>query len=140
MSDPAPFTTTLRVRFADCDAQGIVFNARWFELFDVAVTEFWRDLIGGYEHLPRSFDAETVVAETGARFRGAGRPDDIIDFKISVARVGTSSLRIELDGYKADQLLVEGFIEYVFVDRENFQPIAIPDQVRNMLPDPTATD
>jgi len=31
-----PFTTTLRTRYADCDHQGHVFNARWFELFTVA--------------------------------------------------------------------------------------------------------
>ena len=69
-------THELRVRYAECDAQGIVFNARWFEYFDVAMTEFWREVIGGYQHLPVKFGVETVVAETGARFRGAGRFDE----------------------------------------------------------------
>ncbi|MFT4048977.1 MAG: thioesterase family protein [Solirubrobacterales bacterium] len=132
-------TTTLRVRYADCDAQGIIFNGRWFELFDTAMTEFWRETIGGYEHLPRSFNVETVVAETGARFRGAGRFDDEITFAITTPRIGDSSLRVEIDASKDGQLLAEGFIEYVFVDGQTFAPTAIPEMVRNMLPDAPAT-
>lgn len=132
--------TELRVRYADCDAQGIIFNGRWFELFDTAMTEFWRETIGGYDHLPRGFNVETVVAETGARFRGAGRFDDVITFAISVPRTGASSMRVEIDATRDGGLLAEGFIEYVFVDAQSLQPVEIPEQVRNMLPDPAATD
>lgn len=139
MSADAAVTTTLRVRYADCDAQGIIFNARWFELFDVAMTEFWREVIGGYEHLQRSFGIETVIAETGARFRGAGRFDDVLSFEIRTMRIGESSMRVELDASRDGQLLAEGFIEYVFVDRQSLQPTGIPEQVKNMLPDPTAS-
>ncbi len=134
-----PITATLRVRYADCDAQGIIFNGRWFELFDTAMTEFWRETIGGYDHLPRSLNVETVVAETGARFRGAGRFDDMITFSMTVPRIGESSMRVEIDATKDGALLAEGFIEYVFVDAQSFQPTSIPDQVRNMLPEPSAT-
>lgn len=137
MSDQQ-ITASLRVRYADCDAQGIIFNGRWFELFDTAMTEFWRETIGGYEHLPRSLNVETVVAETGARFRGAGRFDDLLAFAISVPRIGESSMRVEIDASKEGQLLAEGFIEYVFVDAQSLAPVAIPEQVRNMLPDPPA--
>lgn len=132
--------TSIRIRYADCDIQGIVFNARWFELFDVAMTEFWRETIGGYEHIQRSFQMETVIAETGARFRGAARPDELIDFRTAPTRVGNSSLRMEIDAFRDDQLLVEGFIEFVFVEAATFQPAAIPEQVRNMLPEPPASD
>lgn len=132
-------STQLRVRYADCDAQGIIFNGRWFELFDTAMTEFWRETIGGYDHLPKTLGVETVVAETGARFRGAGRFDDLLTFEISVPRVGSSSMRVELDAKNGDSLLAEGFIEYVFVDASSLQPVEIPEQVRNMLPDADAS-
>lgn len=132
--------TQLRVRYADCDAQGIIFNGRWFELFDTAMTEFWRETIGGYDHLPKTLGVETVVAETGARFRGAGRFDDVITFSMTVPRVGASSMRVEIDATRDGAPLAEGFIEYVFVDANTFQPVEIPEQVRNMLPETTATD
>jgi acyl-CoA thioester hydrolase len=139
VSDSEPITHELRVRYAECDAQGIVFNARWFEYFDVAMTEFWREVIGGYNHLPDALGVETVVAETGARFRGAGRFDDLLTFVIHVRRIGTSSMRIELDATREGALLCEGFIEYVFVSPSEMRPIEIPDRLLELLPDATAS-
>jgi acyl-CoA thioester hydrolase len=129
------FSHQLRVRYAECDAQQIVFNANWFLYYDTVMTEYWRELIGGYGHLPEKFGTETVVAETGARFRGAGRFDDLLDFRVKIARVGTSSLRAEIDALRDDELLVEGFLEYVFVDAKSFQPVPIPGVVREQLPE-----
>ncbi|MGH2960329.1 MAG: acyl-CoA thioesterase [Solirubrobacterales bacterium] len=136
MSESPPFTHELRVRYSECDAQGIVFNARWFEYFDVAMTEFWREAVGGYQHLPVKFGVETVVAETGARFRGAGRFDEVIEFAIMIPRIGTSSMRAEIVALRDGQPLVEGLIEYVFVDAREMTPVEIPDGVRAMLPTP----
>lgn len=137
MSDQV--TTTLRIRHADCDTQGIVSTQRWFELFTVAMGEFWRDAIGGYDHLPASFGVQTVIAETGTRFRGAARPDELIDFTINIARLGAGSLRAEIDAAKDGLPLAEGFIEFVFVSVKTFEPVEIPEQVRNMLPEPDAS-
>jgi hypothetical protein len=36
------FTMALRVRWAEVDQQGIVFNAHYLTYFDVAITEYWR--------------------------------------------------------------------------------------------------
>ena len=130
------FSHQLRVRYAECDAQGIVFNGNWFLYFDTVMTEYWRELIGGYNHLPEAFNVETVVAETGARFRGAGRFDDLLDFEVKVPRIGNSSMRVEFDVSKEGNLLVEGFIEYVFVDAKTLGPVPIPDIVRGQLPGP----
>lgn len=139
MSEPEEFTHEIRVRYSECDAQGIVFNARWFEYFDVAMTEFWRDVIGGYSHLPESLGVETVVAETGARFRGAGRFDDLLTFVVHVRRIGSSSMRIEIDAFREEALLCEGFIEYVFVDPRELIPLEIPERLIQLLPDATAS-
>ncbi len=39
---PADFVHELRVRYGECDPQGIVFNANYLLYFDVAFTELWR--------------------------------------------------------------------------------------------------
>ncbi|MFY9469180.1 MAG: thioesterase family protein [Solirubrobacterales bacterium] len=121
------------MRYSECDAQSIVFNANWLTYFDVVNTEFWRAIAGGYEVVRRDHNAETVVAETGIRFRGAARFDDVLDFTAVVARVGTSSMRMEIAATRENDLLVEGFLEYVFVDREHFRPAAIPGEIRTLL-------
>lgn len=135
----SPFTHELRVRYSECDSQGIVFNANWFMYMDVAMNEFLRETIGGYQHLPQSMGVELVVAETGARFRGAARYDDVLVFATRVARVGNSSMRVEIDGTRGEELIFEGFLEYVFVDARSFTPVPIPDCVREMLPEPAAS-
>ena len=65
----ATFTFPMRVRFAECDPQGIVFNSRYLEYFDVAITEFWREAIGPFDAATAAADVELVVAEAGIRYR-----------------------------------------------------------------------
>ena len=45
---PEPFVHTFRVRYHECDAQGIVFNANWLSYFDVTLTEWFRAMFGSY--------------------------------------------------------------------------------------------
>ena len=61
-----PFTHRLRVRYAECDVQGVVFNSHYLAYFDIAITELWRAALGGYEAmLDRGLDI--VVAEAHLR-------------------------------------------------------------------------
>ena len=46
-----PFRHRLRVRYHECDPQGVVFNANYLAYFDIALTELWRDAVGGYASL-----------------------------------------------------------------------------------------
>src|SRR2546423_12001503 len=43
-----PFTHAIRVRYGECDPQGVVFNANWLGYFDVVITELWRERVGDY--------------------------------------------------------------------------------------------
>jgi acyl-CoA thioester hydrolase len=38
---PKSFSTPIKVRYAEIDGQKVVFNSRYLEYADVAVTEFW---------------------------------------------------------------------------------------------------
>ena len=42
----AIFRFRFRVRYGECDAQQIVFNARWADYVDIAATEYTRALFG----------------------------------------------------------------------------------------------
>ena len=70
----APFVHTHRVRYHECDAQGIVFNANWFTFFDVTLTEWFRAAFGSYSALTQEHGVDVVLAETTARFRGSVGP------------------------------------------------------------------
>ncbi|MCW3057401.1 MAG: hypothetical protein JWO21_1370, partial [Solirubrobacterales bacterium] len=80
---PAPFVHQLRVRYGECDPQGIVFNANYLLYFDVAFTELWRACVGPWQEMvDRGIDA--VVADASLSFRAPARFDDQLELRASV--------------------------------------------------------
>src|ERR1700761_2088408 len=66
-SERMPFRHELRIRYGECDAQGIVFNANFLAYVDVALTEIWRATMGSYDALLAT-GVDTVVGECNLRF------------------------------------------------------------------------
>jgi acyl-CoA thioester hydrolase len=127
-----PFSHELRVRYGECDPQGIVFNANYLAYFDIAVTELWRAAIGPWGVMvERGYDV--VVAEANLRFRAPARFDDVVALGVRVAEMGTTSVRLELDIRRDGELLVEGRLRQVFVDAKTWGKTAIPDWAREAL-------
>ncbi len=127
-----PFVHELRVRYGECDPQGIVFNANYLLYFDVAFTELWREAIGPWQEMvERGVDA--VVGEANARFRAPARFDDVLELRARITRLGTTSLTTEIDVVRDGQLLVEGRLQHVCVDVETWGKTEIPDWIRSGL-------
>jgi acyl-CoA thioester hydrolase len=128
----SPFVHELRVRYGECDPQGIVFNANYFLYFDVAFTELWREAIGPWQEMvERGVDA--VVAEANARFRGSARFDDVLQLRCRVANLGTTSATTCIDVVRAGEVLVEGWLRHVCVDVRTWEKTDLPDWVRSGL-------
>ena len=60
--DGFTFSTPVRVRFADTDAQGIAHNSAYVVWFEVARVEYLREFAGGYQAL-RERGIEALVLE-----------------------------------------------------------------------------
>jgi acyl-CoA thioester hydrolase len=127
-----PFVYRHRVRYHECDAQGIVFNANWFTYFDVTLTEWFRDAFGSYDALVQA-GCDVVLAETGARFRASARFDDAVDVEVGIERLGTTSMVALFTARRDGGALVEGRTVYVFVDPATMAKQPIPDWVRERL-------
>ena len=124
-----PFVHRLRVRFHECDPQGVVFNAHYFTYFDVALTEMWREAFGSYGEVVAS-GTDVVVVEAGATFRAPARFDDELDVELRVARLGNTSMETATAIRRDGELLVEGRMVHVFVDAKTLVKQEIPDRVR----------
>lgn len=124
-------TYRIRVRFAECDPQGIVFNARYLEYFDVAMTEIWREAIGPYEQATADAGVDLVVAEAGIRYLDSLRFDDVFELRASVARIGTTSMTTVIAVTRDSVVVAEGELRHVFVARDDGRPVPIPDAVRS---------
>jgi acyl-CoA thioester hydrolase len=123
------YSHRLRVRYLECDAQGVVFNAHYFGYFDVAFTEFWREAVGPYGEMVES-GVDNVVAEARARYFAPARFDDLIDIRVWLIRLGTTGMTIRMDVVREEELLVEGEMRYVFVDVASKLKTPIPDDIR----------
>jgi acyl-CoA thioester hydrolase len=127
-----PFRHRLRVRWSECDLQGVVFYPQYLAYLDHTVTELWRAAIGPYTEMVPEHGVDMVVAEAALRYRGSARFDDELEILATVTRLGgtsfTTEFRIEraLDG----AVLTEGQLRHVFVDPEDFNKREMPDRVR----------
>lgn len=93
------FSTRVRVRYAEIDAQAVVFNSRYLEYADVAVTEYWR--AAGLHANGEAWAAlEFHVARALVEYKAPIRYDEEIDLYARTTRIGRSSLTtwIEIHG------------------------------------------
>ena len=124
-----PFVHRLRVRFHECDPQGVVFNAHYFAYFDIALTEMWRAAFGSYQSVVDQ-GTDVVVVEAAATYRAPARFDDEIDVELAIARLGNTSMTTETAVRRDGELLVEGRLVHVFVDPATMAKQEIPAHVR----------
>ena len=91
-----PFVHELRVRYGECDPQGIVFNANYLLYFDVAFTELWREAVGPVDEMnERGIDV--VVAEAHLGFRAPARYDDVLALRARGDALGATSITTAID-------------------------------------------
>jgi acyl-CoA thioester hydrolase len=129
------FIHELRVRYGECDPQGIVFNANYLLYFDVAFTEYWRDRIGPWDEMAQ-FGVDAVVAEANVRFRAPARFDDALALAVTTEELGTTSMTTRVDVQRDGELLVEMRLRHVFVDRETWSKTEMPEAIREQLAAP----
>jgi acyl-CoA thioester hydrolase len=123
-----PFVHELRVRYGECDPQGIVFNANYLLYFDVAFTELWRAAVGPWQEMvDRGVDA--VVAESNVRFHSPARFDDELRLPARVARLGRSSITTQIDVMRGEELLVAGQLRHVCVSTWSSEDISSPAKI-----------
>lgn len=126
------FACRLRVRYNECDPQGIVFNANYFTYFDVAVTEFFRVALGGYTKL-FEHGCDLVVREASARFSASAGFDDELELRVAPSHLGRSSMVTEIVAVRGAEELVHGRMVHVFVEREGLAAREMPEAVRAAL-------
>jgi acyl-CoA thioester hydrolase len=126
------FVHQLRVRYSECDQQGIVFNGHYLFYYDVALNELWRERVGAYQEMV-SRGVDVVVAEATIRYRSAARFDDLVDISMPVKQLGNTSLIIQPEFRVADRLVADGEIRHVFVDSATLVKKAMPEDIRTAL-------
>jgi acyl-CoA thioester hydrolase len=96
------FRYTLRVRWSETDAQGIVFNARYLDYADVAVTEYWRAV--NWQALYPDAQLDFNIRKATVLFEAPIKPDEQIELMAKTVAVGRTSMTqiVEIHGVTAD--------------------------------------
>ena len=123
------FAWKKRVRYAEIDAQAVVFNSRYLEYFDIGITEYWR-AAGVYDRWPANDSPEFHVARAEVDYKVPILLDEEIDICVRCARVGRSSMTFlfELHGAGKDDLRASGQLINVHVAEAQGAPAPVPDE------------
>jgi len=128
----APFRHRMRVRYNECDPQNAVFNANYLTYFDIAISELWREAMGGYESMLAD-GIDMVVAEARVRYLVPLRFDEEFDVRVSVDKLGTTSLVSAMAIEREGDVVAEGELRHVFIASSNGEKAPIPERVRAAL-------
>ncbi|WP_410669956.1 acyl-CoA thioesterase [Amycolatopsis sp. cmx-4-68] len=121
----------LRVRYHECDGQGIVFNAHYLAYVDMCAFEAEKALFGSHaEFLAHGTDV--VVAEANLKFRAPARYDEELVVSQYLNHLGTTSLIFDFEIRRGETLVQAATLRYVFVDPATLLPAAPPDAVRKV--------
>jgi acyl-CoA thioester hydrolase len=121
-----------RVRYHEADAQGFMFNSRFLEVADVAMTEFFRSLGFPYVELVAGGLDPSVVSATLA-FKRPARFEDDLDVHVECTRVGSSSFDLSTEIRSANELVATLVLTYVNVDAASATSRPLPNDVAGKL-------
>ena len=127
------FSTDVRVRFADTDAQGIAHNASYLVWFEVARVEYLRAYAGGYQSL-RDLGIEALVLESFCRYIVPARFDDLLHVHARVIELRGARFRYEYAIVREDgTLMAEGWTAHACVDARTFKPTRVPEWLADAM-------
>jgi acyl-CoA thioester hydrolase len=127
------FSTDVRVRFADTDAQGIAHNASYLVWFEVGRVEYLRAYAGGYQAL-RDLGIEALVLESFCRYVVPARFDDLLRVHARVVALRGARFRYEYAIVRDDgALMAEGWTAHACVDATTFKPTRVPDWLADAI-------
>lgn len=131
-----PFSHELRVRYAEVDAQAVVYNSHYVTYFDIAITEFMRALRFDYSVTAaraRGKDFHTV--RTVVDYRSPAYYDDLLQIAVGIQRIGRSSIAWALTIVRSatDERIADGEVVWVYTDMEKHRSTPLPEELVHEL-------
>jgi len=131
VADPG-FVHRLRVRYAEVDAQGVVFNAHWLTYFDEASTRFF-DWLGYDPRVAFFSEFDVMVVHADLSWEGPAGFDDEVEIAVVPVRLGTSSFDLRFTATVRSEPTCTGVTTYVSVTPGTHDATPLPDDLRARL-------
>jgi acyl-CoA thioester hydrolase len=129
----SPFRYYLRVRYGECDAQRVVFNARWADYVDIGSTEFFRAL--GFGEALASGALDYQLVKLTLEWKAPARFDQVVELSIYTTQLGNTSFTVVTEFRIAglEQVICKAETVYVNVDSKSLTKLPLSAEVRAAL-------
>jgi acyl-CoA thioester hydrolase len=128
-----PFSYRLRVRWAEVDKQGVVFNGHYLTYFDIGIFEYWRAAGVAYPDCVPLIGADLFVVKTLVNYHAPAEYDDWLDVAVRVDRLGNSSITFALEIWRDTNRIISGEVIYVTADPLQRKSVPIPALLRDAV-------
>jgi acyl-CoA thioester hydrolase len=127
------FKYRFRVRYGECDAQKVVFNARYGDYVDIAALEFLRAC--GLRDLMVTGPLDYQLVKQTFEWKAPARFDEVIEASVRAAKLGNTSFTFATEFRVAGDPQAIATVEtiYVLVDAATLEKMTIPAGVRAAL-------
>jgi acyl-CoA thioester hydrolase len=120
------FSTDVRVRFAETDAQGIAHHASFLVWLEVARVAYLERHAGGYQAI-RGRGIEALTTEAHLRYHRAAYFDETLTVGTRCTGLRGARFTYEYRVERAGELVADGYTRHATVDRETYRPVRVPE-------------
>lgn len=123
-----------KIRYSDCDPQGIVFNGNYARYWDDALTDWFEEKGYGGAELGGS-GVDVVTARVEMDFKASAHLGDTLRTDLRIETFGNTSMTIGFTTTKCGDgdVVAVGREILVFVDTTGFRPVPVPNGIREGL-------
>ena len=134
MTTAAPFETDKLIRFHHCDPAGIVFYPQYFVLFNELVEDWFNGGLGMDFGNFHAVDRLGVpMAHIECDFLSPSKVGEVLRFRLSVKKIGNSSLTLAVDARAGDEVRVRATLVVVLASLDAHRPVPFPPEFRQKL-------
>jgi acyl-CoA thioester hydrolase len=119
------FSTEVKVRFAETDAQGIAHHAVYLVWFEVARIEYLARFRGGYQEL-QAEGVEALTLDASVSFRAPARFDDRLVISARCSDVRGARFRFDYRVDRDGELIADGSTGHACADARTLRPTRVP--------------
>jgi acyl-CoA thioester hydrolase len=130
--DEFRFSTELKVRFSETDAQGVAHHAAYLDWLEVARVEYLARFPGGYQGL-RDEGIEATTLEAHVRYRAPARFDDVLVIRTRCGELRGARFRFDYAIERAGEPIADGWTSHACVDARTLRPTRMPEWLKAEL-------
>jgi acyl-CoA thioester hydrolase len=126
-----PFVTRVRVRYADTDAEGVVYYGSYLVYFEVARVELLREL-GCPVSEVRARGIVLPAVQATCRYHRPGRVDDLLDVCLWLMPRRRASLGFVYEVRRDGDVLASGSTRHAAVDVASGRAVPLPEWLNKL--------